>query len=336
MARLPVQDTLARFTNILGPRDSALRSACRRLAMRIACARHGARLSFAGDRIDVSKDKRTIRIALRHFAYAQDMSCYFEDYFGQIEPMRAEGRLIVDYSHPQLHRYVASGLEFELSSFAEEVAAIESYFLWYRPKPGDIIFDLGAYCGVSSYYFSQLVGSTGKVYAFEPDPLNFSLLQRNIARHSLTNVVAVQVAISASSGFADFFSEGALGSTLSEHSSRVPSGETSRVKTMTFEQACEIYGVPTFAKIDIEGAEIAVLAAATEFLKRHPIHFTLDTNHRIDGKLSNRAVEKLFASCAYEVESSSESGFMTTWARPTHPGDGDGVSTRAFAPSTGQ
>ena len=335
MARLPVQGTLSRFTDILGPRDSALRTACRRLAMRIACARHGARLSFVGDSIDVSKGKRTIRIALRHFPYAQDMSRFFEHYFSQIEPIASEGRLIVDYSHPQLHRYVASGLEFELSSFAEEVAAIESYFRWYRPEPGDVVFDLGAYCGVSSYYFSQKVGSTGKVYAFEPDPLNFSLLQRNIARHSLTNVVAVPVAISASSGFADFFSEGALGSTLSEHSSRVSSGDISRVTTMTFEQACETYGVPAFAKIDIEGAEVAVLAAAAEFLTVHSIHFTLDTNHLVDGKLSNRAVEALFASCGYDVESSDESGFMTTWARPIHAGNRGAVSTRAFAPNTG-
>jgi FkbM family methyltransferase len=336
MARLPVQDTLARFTDLLGPRDSALRTTGRRLAMRIACARHGARLSFVGDSLDVSKDKRTIRIALRHFAYAQDMSRFFEDYFSQIEPIRSEGRLVVDYSHPKLHRYVASGLEFELSSFAEEVAAIESYFRWYTPQPGDVVFDLGAYCGVSSYYFSQKVGSTGKVYAFEPDPLNFSLLQRNIARHGLTNVVAVQVAISASSGFADFFSEGALGSTLSEHSSRVSSGDISRVQTMTFEQACETYGVPVFAKIDIEGAEIAVLTAAAEFLRGHPVHFTLDTNHLVDGELSNRAVEMLFASCGYEVESLTESGFMTTWARPTHAGNRGGVSTRAFAPNTGR
>ncbi|MGB6630872.1 MAG: FkbM family methyltransferase [Terriglobales bacterium] len=324
MAPFPVHATLTRFTSILGPRDSALRTACRRLAMRIACAQHGARLSFTKDCIDVSKDKRTIRIAMRHFPYAQDMSRSFEHYFGQIEPIGPAGqagRLVVDYSRPQLHRYVASGLEFELSSFAEEVAAIESYFRWYRPKPSDIVFDLGAYCGVSSYYFSQMVGSTGKVYAFEPDPVNFSLLQRNIARHSLTNVVAVQVAISAGSGFADFFSEGALGSTLSEYSSRVSVGEISRVKTITFEQACATYGVPAFAKIDIEGAEVAVLAAAAEFLTTHPIHFTLDTNHLVDGKLSNRAVETLFASCAYDAESSDESGFMTTWARPSRSGN---------------
>jgi len=285
--------------------------------MRASCARHGARLSFAKDWIDIFKGSRTIRIATRHFPYALDMSRSFEHYFGQIVPIAAQGRLVVDYSEPKLHRYVASGLEFELSSFAEEAAAIDSYFRWYRPKPGDIVFDLGAYCGVSSYYLSQMVGPSGKVYAFEPDPLNFSLLQRNIARHRLGNVAAVQVAISASSGYADFLSEGALGSTLSAHSCRVSSGEITRIKTITFEQACATYGIPVFAKVDIEGAEVAMLAAASEFLKAHPIHFTLDTNHLVSGKLSNGAVEMLFAECAYNAESSDKFGFMTTWASPT-------------------
>ena len=142
-----------------------------------------------------------------------------------------------------------------------------------QSKPGDIVFDLGAYCGVSSYYFSQMVGPSGKVYAFEPDPLNFSLLQRNIARHCLTNVVAVQVAISDSSGFAEFLQRRGARVNPGDHSSRISSGEVTRVKTITFEEACAMYGVPAFAKIDIEGAEVATLAAAAEFLKAHPHPF---------------------------------------------------------------
>jgi FkbM family methyltransferase len=315
MASISFQHALARATSVLGPRDSALRTACRRLAMRASCARYGAKLSFFKDYIDVSKGNRIIRIAMRHFPFALDMSRSFELHFNQMAPIAAEGRFVVDYSRPQLHRYAISGLEFELSSFAEETSAIEAYFRWYKPKPGDIVFDLGAYCGVSAYYFSQMVGPTGKVYAFEPDPLNFSLLQRNIARHALTNVTPVQAAISDRSGFADFFSEGTLGSTLSGYSSRFYDSGVTQVRTLTFEQACSTYGVPAFAKIDIEGAEVAVLAASIEFLKTHRIHFTLDTNHMVAGELSNRAVEKVLAACAYDVESCDKSGFMTTWAR---------------------
>jgi len=307
---------LARFTRFLGPRDGALRTACRRLAMAANCLRHGATLSFKGDSIDVSKGSRTIRIATKHFPYASDMARYFEDYFGSVTAVAEKNRLVVDYSQPKLHRYAASGLEFELSSFAEEESAIDGYSRWYKPKPGDTVFDLGAYCGVSTYYFAQMVGPSGKVYAFEPDPLNFPLLERNIARHHLANVIPLQVAISDSPGFADFLAEASLGSSLAAHSSRGPEVAVSRVRTITFKEACEMYGVPAFVKIDIEGAEAAVLSAASEFLKSTPIHFALDTNHVVNGELSNRAVEEIFRACNYEVESSADSGFMTTWARP--------------------
>jgi FkbM family methyltransferase len=292
-----------------------VRTTCRRLVTRASCLKHGVWLSFPGDHIDVSKGKRTIRISSQHFPYAIDMARSFEDYFGTVAPVAENGRLVVDYSKPRVHRYAASGLEFELSSFAEEASAIEGYFRWYKPKPGEIVFDLGAYCGVSSYYFSQAVGPSGKVFAFEPDPLNFPLLERNIARHKLTNVIPLQVAVSDRAGFADFLSEGTLGSTLAGHNNRLYE-KTTRVKTITFQEACELYGAPAFAKIDIEGAEVIVLTAAAEFLKSHPIHFALDTNHMFEGKLTTQAVEHVFRECGYDVESSTESGFMTTWARP--------------------
>ena len=290
--------------------------------MRVNCAKAGARVSFQGDHVDVSKGKRTIRIATKHFPHTIYMARNFETYFGPVVAAAEKGRLVVDYSRPKLHRYAASGLEFELSSFPEEPSAIDDYFRWYRPQLGDIVFDLGAYCGVSTYYFSQMVGPSGKVYAFEPDPLNFQLLQRNITRHSLANVIPVQVAVSDNTGFAEFFHEGTLGSTLAVYSNYIHEEASTRVRTITFAEACRTYGVPVFTKIDIEGAEIAVVAAAAEFLKSHPIHFTLDTSHIVAGELSNRAVEEIFRAANYEVASSDQCGIMTTWARPPNISSG--------------
>ena len=45
--------------------------------------------------------------------------------------------------------------------------------------------------------------------AFEPDPETFNYLLRNIKRHNLTNVTAVQAAIAGTSGSAPFNAEGA-------------------------------------------------------------------------------------------------------------------------------
>jgi hypothetical protein len=89
-----------------------------------------------------------------------------------------------------------------------------------------------------------------------------------------------------------------------------------QVETITFADACSRYGVPSYAKVDIEGAEIAMLTAAAAFLRTRRIHFALDTNHHLDGKLTAAGVEDIFRSCGYRTESSDRSGFMTTWASP--------------------
>jgi FkbM family methyltransferase len=134
--------------------------------------------------------------------------------------------------------------------------------------------------------------------------------------HHLTNVIPVQIALAGTSGETEFFSEGALGSTIAEFSRRAPAGTRVPIKTMTFTDACTQYGVPSYAKVDIEGAEIALFTGAAEFLCSHRIHFALDTNHYCDGVLTAKPVEAIFQRLGYHSESSDSSGFMTTWASP--------------------
>jgi FkbM family methyltransferase len=48
-------------------------------------------------------------------------------------------------------------------------------------KPGDSFLDLGANLGYYTLLAARRVGGEGRVYAFEPDPEAFALLQRNVA-----------------------------------------------------------------------------------------------------------------------------------------------------------
>jgi FkbM family methyltransferase len=259
-----------------------------------------------------------MRLSSRHFVYAPDLAQHFDRYFAPLVPEVIDGVSVMDYSSPRLQTYAASGLQFELASFPEEESAIEGYFRWYLPQQGDTVFDIGAHCGVSTYHFSKLVGRGGRVIAFEPDPLNYSLLVRNIARHGLENVTPLKVAIAGSRGSAPFHCEGTIGSGLSRHSSRPSVGSVEVVDTITLADSFEKWGSPTLCKIDIEGAEIEVMsaAAAHQLLRQCGTHFALDTNHFVHGSLTNTAIEGVFAACGYEVESSKVEGMMTTWARP--------------------
>jgi FkbM family methyltransferase len=286
-----------------------------RFLLRRRCAQLGVGLEFSIAGVDIAKADRVIRISPKNWIYAPTIAMSFDAYFGQVEPSPEGRSLVVDYSGPRLQKYRSSGLEFEINSFPEEDSAIEDYFRWYRPKEGDVVFDLGAYCGVSTYVFSKAVGESGRVYSFEPDAGSHELLLRNIERHQLRNVTPLRLAIAATSGEAKFHEEGTLGSVLSRHSPRATTGTVSTVETITLSDACERFGVPSFVKVDIEGSEVEVLDSSRDLLQSNDMQFALDTHHWVNGTRTTQEVERIFGECGYETDSSDASGFWTTWAR---------------------
>lgn len=278
--------------------------------------RAGASLRYAEGVFRLQKDRRVMLLQRRHFIYVADLAENFDVYYSSVVPFERDGLLLVDYSRPGLlQTYRSSGLQFEMASFPEEDVAFEEYFHWYRPKLGDTVFDLGAHCGVSTCLLAGLVGPQGRVIAFEPDPLNYSLLLRNLERHGHTNVTALNIAVSSSNGTAPFNCEGTVGSGLASVIKRDTVGSTVDVETVTLAEAFVRWGQPVFCKIDIEGSEIEVLASSKETLSAHKIHLALDTNHFVEGVLTSRAVERMLRSYGYET-ASERNPFATTWARP--------------------
>lgn len=63
-------------------------------------------------------------------------------------------------------------------------------------KPGMVVVDIGANIGHYSLIAARLVGDSGHVYSFEPDPHNFDLLRRNIEMNGFKNVTPVNKALS--------------------------------------------------------------------------------------------------------------------------------------------
>ena len=63
-------------------------------------------------------------------------------------------------------------------------------------KPGDTVIDIGANIGWYTIFAAKLVGASGKVIAFEPEPRSFSFLQRNVALNRLSNVIVENKALS--------------------------------------------------------------------------------------------------------------------------------------------
>jgi FkbM family methyltransferase len=67
-------------------------------------------------------------------------------------------------------------------------------------RPGMLVLDVGANLGLYSLLMAGLVGPTGRVVSFEPDPALFSLLKENCAANGAENVECVHLALGSQSG----------------------------------------------------------------------------------------------------------------------------------------
>ena len=124
------------------------------------------------------------------------------------------------------------------------------------------IIDGGANIGLATLYWKQHFPNAS-IVSFEPDPLIFRVLQRNIEEHQYGDVKLVQCGLWSEETELEFQSDGADGGHVNEVSSqdatthRVP---VTRLSPYLKEQV-------DLLKLDIEGAEVEVLLSVAEDLK---------------------------------------------------------------------
>lgn len=130
-------------------------------------------------------------------------------------------------------------------------------------KPGMVFLDVGAHAGYFSLLAARQVGPHGSVFAFEPAPTNFELLQRNIALNGYKNISAFPIAGAENSARMKL----SLDAKGNDRHSLVLVEEpgsmqnTVEVDTISIDDFLERSDVNTvdLMKIDAEGAECAIL-----------------------------------------------------------------------------
>jgi FkbM family methyltransferase len=136
-------------------------------------------------------------------------------------------------------------------------------------RPGMRVVDGGANIGYFTLLCAKLVGDDGGVYAFEPEPRNFGLLQRSVERNRARNVVLTQSALSDRSGVERLYLDRSnFGEpSLREANVSDPAG-TVEVETLTLDEFLASLPDPRvdLIKLDTQGAEGLVLAGASRLL----------------------------------------------------------------------
>lgn len=137
-------------------------------------------------------------------------------------------------------------------------------------RPGCVAYDIGAHAGFFSLLMSRLAGPAGRVIAFDPVPENVARLRANADANDLANIEAYTLAISDRAGEAQFSMhasslEGALSDSAAD-----TTGATTTVRTITIDELVrDGMPAPDLMKIDVEGAEGAVLRGARRTVGVH-------------------------------------------------------------------
>lgn len=151
---------------------------------------------------------------------------------------------------------------------------IITQYLSERLAEGDIFIDVGANVGYHTLLASRRVGPSGRVFAIEAASSTFLKLQENLSRNNARNVIALHVAVSDTPGQVPVWSSpkgNSPGTTtlsyVAQQRQTLRLVETVEAKPLRQIIDIEIIRQARFIKIDVEGAEWAVVKSLAELMK---------------------------------------------------------------------
>jgi FkbM family methyltransferase len=168
-------------------------------------------------------------------------------------------------------------------------------------KPGNTVWDIGANVGLFAFAAANRAGSGGSVVAIEADMWLVGLLRQSVALQN-GNSAKVEVLPAAASdavGIAEFniAQRGRSANFLASSLGSTQSGgirQSVQVMTLTLDWLLERRSKPSVVKIDVEGAECAVLRGAQRLLKDVRPVILCEVSERNAPEVSRTLLENLY------------------------------------------
>lgn len=180
------------------------------------------------------------------------------------------------------------------------------------PLAGRTCWDVGAHIGYHSLMFAALTGLEGRTVAFEPNPANLSLqlhLERN--PRLAARITVKPWALSDTTGKAKFCFAEHVESGLSSGGHLVGADVPSSTQTCAYLKETDVVThtldelvqegtvpAPDLLKIDVEGAEAAVLNGGRDYLRAKRPVLMIEVHH----VLQMMEVQQLLLSLGYQLQ----------------------------------
>lgn len=167
---------------------------------------------------------------------------------------------------------------------------IEGYLQYYAPQPGDTVVNAGGYHGYFALYLAHKVGPAGRVFCFEPDPINADIITKNIAYNNYRNITVIKKGLWSKSTILPFETRGS--------SSRVssPDKTSHHVPVCSLDDELRQHNVSNihFMSMDIEGAELEAIKGAEQTIKASStLKLAIASYHIVNGTRTAERVETL-------------------------------------------
>ena len=193
--------------------------------------------------------------------------------------------------------------------------SMEDKFLSSLDLSGRIVYDIGAYRGITTIFFARGVGPDGRVISFEPNPHSNRRLREAVSLNGFSNVQVMDMAVGKEQSrttMAFKRTEMARASVELDRKEvllRSKGAEAIEVEVDALDSIIKQHSLPRpdFVKIDVEGLDEQVLEGMTSTMEDHKPNLFLELHgHGATDRLERlRRIMTLLGSfgyCARNVE----------------------------------
>ena len=171
-------------------------------------------------------------------------------------------------------------------------------------REGDTALDIGANIGIVSVILSKIVGQTGFVHSFEPNPALSRQLHETMAHNEIRNVKVHSTALGSTDGHMELTipSENKGAASLVRKTND-PDAESVDVKISRLDDICDDENIQSvrFVKIDVEGFETEVFKGADTLLSSiRPDAILFELNERTEDSFDDEPLIRLLRDYDYD------------------------------------
>lgn len=180
---------------------------------------------------------------------------------------------------------------------------VEAVLREHAARAGNTVWDVGAHYGIYAVGLARAVGPSGRVDAFEPDPVSLRRLSWHRRLNRLAHLHLHPVAASDEEGVARLFQYDDFGEPTShlpyenETTANVPSREIQKIRLDDYLRASHVAS-PNFVKIDVEGHGGPALAGMRQTLETARPKLLI----AIHSPAEHNAVESILRDARYDFQ----------------------------------